>query len=313
MGFKLGDRGKQIRLWHALAIAILIALLGAGSAWQQDKQVVKVSRPHALAAVAPAEAHEVPLIPDSLDDLAAFPVNTNGPLEPPDKKAARLAEADRQTTRELVDPDRSNVDCSLMKCVALTFDDGPSTQFTPQLVNTLKQRRAVATFFVVGSRVYQRINILQQVVAGQNEIGNHTWSHANLTRLKDQDIASEITRTNDVITAAIGRPVIFMRPPSGAYDPRIAALAHMPLALWSVDPKDWRDRDPELIYERTVGGAGQGKVILLHDIYATTIQATPRIIDELQRQGYVLVTMSELFGITPQNAPIFAGQVFRSR
>jgi peptidoglycan/xylan/chitin deacetylase (PgdA/CDA1 family) len=228
------------------------------------------------------------------------------------RQRAEAAEIARQHARSLVAPNRSNIDCAQMKCIALTYDDGPGA-YTAQLLDMLRARNAVATFYVLGSRAAANAGLLKRAVAEHNEVANHSWSHANLTHLSDASIASEVERTNHAIFNAIGSYPKSMRPPYGAYNNRVIAHIGMPVAMWSTDTLDWRDRSPGIVYQRAISGARPGGIILMHDIHATTVQATPRIIDELQRQGYVLVTVSELFGITGDNVQSFSGRVLRAR
>lgn len=230
-----------------------------------------------------------------------------------ERKLAEEVEAQRRRTRNLVGANRSNVNCAVMKCIALTYDDGPHATNGPRLLNILKERGAVATFFVLGSKVAAHTGILQRAVAEGNEIGNHSWSHANLTNLSAPDITNEIRQTEQAIFNATGRYSRLMRPPYGAHNAHVVASTGLPMALWNIDTFDWRDRDPNVIYQRVVTSASPGSVVLMHEIHQASVDAAPRIIDELQRQGYVLVTVSELFGITGDNLPQFNGQVLRRR
>lgn len=228
------------------------------------------------------------------------------------ERKAQEAEAARKRTRELVAPNRNNIDCATMKCIALTYDDGPGHD-TAKLLDILKSRQAVATFFVLGSRVAAHAALLKQVINQHSEVANHTWNHPNLTRLDNAALDWQITQTNQAIFAATGTYPKLLRPPEGAFDSRVIGQAGLPLALWTIDTNDWRDRDADILYQRVVNGARSGTVVLMHDIHAPAIEAAQRIIDELQRQGYVLVTMSELFGINKDNLDQFIGHVLRSR
>lgn len=223
------------------------------------------------------------------------------------------AQAARAHARHLVLPDRSNIDCDKMKCIALTYDDGPDREFTPKLLDTLRERKAVATFFVVGNRVPTRESIVKRMVDEKHEVGNHTWAHDNLELLDSKQVDEQINLASDVIAKVTGKNPHFMRPPYAKHNANVDSQVNMPLALWNIDPKDWRDRDASTIYERVIGGARPGGVVVMHDTFASSIEATPRIIDELQRQGYVLITLSELFGVTDENVGSFSGQVLRGR
>ena len=302
-------------LWRWQFFCLLLvtsAFLGAGWEWYSSRADTVV-RGGTLSSTKKKFRPNPPLIPNSFQGLPAFLTGANGPLEPAGRKQARLAEEARTITRQLVKPDRSNVDCSHMKCIALTYDDGPEPELTVQLLKILREKQTVATFFVVGDRIQTQASTLKQAVAEHNEIGNHTWSHHDLTRMTDQQIREDIDRTNNLIRETVGFQPKLMRPPMGRYNQRVMDVVHMPLALWSVDPRDWRDRDSQTIYLRTISAASPGKIILLHDMHPTTVQASTWIIDELQRQGYVLVTMSELFNITESNLQDFTGRMLLFR
>lgn len=221
--------------------------------------------------------------------------------------AEEAAEA-RKRAQELVGKNRENIDCTKMKCIAITYDDGPDSPEGTKLLDDLKARNAVTTFCMVGNRVGAAVAELKRVVAENSEICNHSWDHADLTKLSAADVASEIQRTNQAIYNTSGVYPKLMRPPYGAVNTQVVSQINMPLAMWSVDTLDWKDRNPDIVYQRAMAGAKPGAIILMHEIHDTTIQAAPRIIDELQSQGYVLVTVSELFGITKDNLSDFTNK-----
>lgn len=225
-----------------------------------------------------------------------------------EEKQAEAAAAARKNAQNQVGANRENIDCTKMKCIAITYDDGPDSPEGTKLLDDLKARNAVTTFCMVGNRVAANQAELKRVVDEKNEICNHSWDHADLTKLSESAVAAEIQNTNQAIFNASGLYPKVMRPPYGAIDSRTAAQINMPLAMWSVDTLDWKDRNPDIVYQRAIAGAKPGAIILMHEIHDTTIQAAPRIIDELQRQGYVLVTISELFGITKDNIGNFTNK-----
>jgi peptidoglycan/xylan/chitin deacetylase (PgdA/CDA1 family) len=195
------------------------------------------------------------------------------------------------------------VDCSVARCVALTFDDGPGSQ-TTTLLRMLKDAGARATFFVLGEVVAQRPQALRQFAAAGHEIGDHTWSHPQLPLLTDTAVLSQVTRTADEIESLTGTRPQFVRPPYGALNPRVREVlgqGDWPMILWSVDPQDWKDRNSDTVYHRVIAGTRPGSIVLMHDIHPTTVAAVPRILAELKRRGYTFVTVSELYGkrLTP--------------
>ncbi|QXJ20358.1 polysaccharide deacetylase family protein [Actinomadura graeca] len=188
------------------------------------------------------------------------------------------------------------VDCSHAKCIALTFDDGPG-RYTRELLRTLAARRARATFFVVGDNAAADPGLLRDAAAAGNELGNHTQAHRDLTRLPTMQINSDVQRTQDVLRTALGRCPTLLRPPYGATNTTVSSVAKsldLVQVLWSIDPGDWRMRDPERIASRVVERARPGAVVVLHESRKPTIGAVPRILDRLARQGYSFVTVSEL-------------------
>jgi peptidoglycan/xylan/chitin deacetylase (PgdA/CDA1 family) len=274
-----------------------------------DEKLIVIFEPGEVAPVSEGVI-QAELPTDQLYDLFAQPTidvflpKLKAQREAAAKLAAEAAAA-RERAKEVVGENRENIDCSKMKCIALTYDDGPYAPNGNRLMDILKERNAVATFCMVGNRVATYTTELKRVVDEKHEICNHSWDHSDLTNLSDADVASQIQRTNQAIYNASGLYPKLMRPPYGAVNARVVAQINMPLAMWSVDTLDWKDRNPDIVYQRAIAGAKPGAVILMHEIHSTTIDAAARIVDELQDQGYVLVTMSELFGITKDNLTQF--------
>jgi peptidoglycan/xylan/chitin deacetylase (PgdA/CDA1 family) len=274
-----------------------------------DEKLIVIFEPGEVAPVSEGVV-QAELSTDQLYDLFAQPtIDVFLPkLKEQREAAAQLAAATaaaRERAQKIVGENRENIDCSKMKCIALTYDDGPYAPNGNRLMDILKQRNAVVTFCMVGNRVSTYPAELKRVVDEKHEICNHSWDHSDLTNLSDADVASQIQRTNQAIYNASGLYPKLMRPPYGAVNARVAAQINMPLAMWSVDTLDWKDRNADIVYQRAIAGAKPGAVILMHEIHSTTIDAAARIVDELQSQGYVLVTMSELFGIDKDNLAQF--------
>ena len=209
-------------------------------------------------------------------------------------------------------PARPSIDCAVLKCVALTFDDGPSTD-TPPLLDLLKSKDVRATFFVVGLQIQKYPQDLPRMINEGHEIGNHTFHHKKLKTLLAAEVASEISSTQDLIYSVTGYRPHIMRPPMGEFTPGDPAMAQYPVILWNADPWDWKHRDSVRIDQEVMPQIKPGSIILLHDIYPTSINAVPAIIDTLKQQGYTFVTVSELFGWRDANAVLPNGQVLRGR
>ena len=179
------------------------------------------------------------------------------------------------------------------KLLALTFDDGPSDT-TARLLDTLGTKGVRATFFVLGSRVAFYPDLVRRLASSGHQIGNHTFSHRDLTKLSSEAITKEIETAAAAIAALTGVSPSALRPPYGAVNESVKQLASVPIINWSIDPEDWRYRQRETVVQNVVTKAADGAIILLHDLYSSTIDAVPEIIDTLHDQGYTFVTVDEL-------------------
>lgn len=202
---------------------------------------------------------------------------------------------------------KSNINCELEKCVALTFDDGPSI-FTNELLDILKEKNISVTFFVLGKSAKVQPETIRRIVEEGHVIGNHGWDHKNFKNISLEQLRKQIDDTNNLIKDISDYSPNLLRPPYGAYDKQILKNTGMPFVLWNVDPQDWKDRDSRLIKDR-VSKAKRGSIILAHDIYKTTIEAIPEIIDNLLNENIKFVTVPELFA--PQE--MIAGKVYSQR
>lgn len=207
--------------------------------------------------------------------------------------------------------------------VALTFDDGPNPATTPKVLDILQRRGAKATFFVLGSNAGRNKQILARAVAEGHEIGSHTWSHSNLTKLSQAALRSEIDRTSAVIQEATGHRPSVLRPPYGATNAHmidmIASQYGMPSILWDVDTQDWKHPGVDVVVQRVLSKTKSGSIILLHDIHSSTVDAVDRVVAGLQARGFTLVTVSELIDMgkraaanTEMTPPAQQGWLFSS-
>src|SRR5438309_594324 len=192
--------------------------------------------------------------------------------------------------------------------IALTFDDGPSEKLTPRLLDLLAQHHIHATFFVIGENVAQHPEIVQRAAREGHEIGNHSWSHPNFAKMSDDAVRSQIKRTEEAISSAIGSRPILLRPPYGSVTMRQKHFIHDDLGyeiiLWDVDPLDWKEPGPNIVSSRILKETRPGSIVLSHDIHAQTIQAMPATLTELEAKGFKFVTVSELLKLqTPIPPP----------
>ncbi|MCL2378933.1 MAG: polysaccharide deacetylase family protein [Defluviitaleaceae bacterium] len=185
----------------------------------------------------------------------------------------------------------------VLPMVALTFDDGPSP-YTDMILDILEEHGARATFCVLGYRINRHPEILRRAVDMGSEVIGHSWDHTDFTRLNAAAVQSQITRTSAEIEAVIGQsPPPIMRAPFGQLNNRaINAARELGYSLlhWSVDPRDWYNRDADVIYYNIMRHVMEGSIILLHDIRPTTVEAMLQVIPRLIEDGFQLVTASEL-------------------
>ncbi|MEU6199715.1 polysaccharide deacetylase family protein [Streptomyces sp. NPDC047061] len=202
------------------------------------------------------------------------------------------------------------VDCREAKCIALTFDAGPSEN-SARLLDILKEKHVPATFFLLGKRHIEKYpQLVKRMAAEGHEVASHTWDHKILTRISDRQIREELTRTDDAIEHLTGRKPTLMRPPQGRTDAnvhRICRQLGLSEVLWSVTAKDYMTTDSALIEKRVLDQASRDGIILLHDLYKGTVPAVPGIIDALKARGYVFVTVPQL--LAPGKAE--PGKVYR--
>lgn len=180
------------------------------------------------------------------------------------------------------------------KMVAITFDDGPHSSNTEQILKILGDNNARATFFMLGQNVTYYPEIVKKVHEQGNEIASHTWNHPQLTKLSEAEIKKQIQDTSDAIYNITGTRPKLVRPPYGAINSTVKATIEEPLILWNIDSLDWKSRDENQIVPLVMNSVQDGDIILLHDIHATTVPAVKRIVEQLKAQDYQMVTVSEL-------------------
>ena len=180
------------------------------------------------------------------------------------------------------------------KKIALTFDDGPHPYYTQQLLKGLKERNVKATFFITGQNVEAYPEIVKEIYAEGHLIGNHTYSHIQLTSKNEESFKQEILRTNEAIKEVTGQDTIYVRPPYGSWNKEFEKELNMFPVLWTVDPLDWCSSDASRIVRSVCSKAKENDIILMHDQYKTTVTAALKIVDELTQKGYEFVTVDEL-------------------
>ena len=178
------------------------------------------------------------------------------------------------------------------KAIAFTYDDGPS-EYTADLLNTLEKNNSSATFFVIGNNIKGRENIIKKIYKSKSEVGSHGYSHINFTNLDKEELNTEINSTNVLFNSITNDKISLLRPPYGDYDDNVKSLNYN-IILWNIDSKDWLLKDSEKIYNNVLKNACDGCIVLMHDIYPETLEATKKLIPELKSLGYSIVSVSKL-------------------
>ncbi len=202
------------------------------------------------------------------------------------------------------------------KKLAITFDDGPDTRWTPEILDILKEKHAPATFFIVGIAGTQSPQLLKREYAEGHEVGNHTYTHPNFEDISHTQLRWELNLTQRLIESTLGVKSILFRPPFGIdHEPEYAEeVAQLPLAQdmgyvivgQKIDPHDWKQPGGKQvpaakIVDAVVNQAGDGNIILFHDgggDRSQTVAALPQVIDLLRAQGYRFVSVADLLGKT---------------
>ena len=180
------------------------------------------------------------------------------------------------------------------KLIAFTFDDGPSYIGTNKLLDNLDKYNARVTFFVLGSRVNEHKITLKRAHEMGNLIGSHTYNHLNLLNLDNYSITNEIKNTNEVIKEVINEEPVFLRPPYGNTNQNIKNISNMYTILWNLDTEDWKYKNAEKISNYIVDNAKDGSIVLLHDLYETSVDGALLAMEKLEKEGYAFVTIDEL-------------------
>ena len=194
--------------------------------------------------------------------------------------------------------------------VALTFDDGPRRGTTDRLLEGLKERGASATFFLVGEEAERYPELVKRMQAEDHQVGNHTWSHVRLEGASTAVIQEEVGKTEELLETLLGGSGYWLRPPYGLITPGTEKLVRVPMVKWSVDPRDWENKNTDKVVQAILKHVKPNSIILLHDIYDTSVDAALKVVDTLEAQGYCFVTVEELLclnGVTPE-----AGELYRT-
>ncbi len=212
------------------------------------------------------------------------------------EESAAKTEAVGERTAADGKTDQDRTENDIAPVVALTFDDGPSAQYTPELLDGLKERGVHATFFLIGQNIEKDGNeaLVKRMWEEGHLIGNHTYHHVNLSSLNLEAAHRELSRTDEVIRKITGADTILVRPPFGAFPDSMEQEMSKLYVKWTVDPLDWTIKDADEIVRKVVTDVEENDIILLHDCYESSVEAALRIVDILTEEGYEFVTADRL-------------------
>ena len=195
--------------------------------------------------------------------------------------------------------------------VAVTYDDGPS-QYTDSILDTFEEYGQKCTFFIVGDRISWN----EDVTRREGELGyqqaNHTYGHNRLTSLDQSGQTEALKKTDDELIRVTGKPSLYLRPPEGRFDDNLKACCNCPIILWSVDSQDWKSRDKTAVCNKIIGKVQDGDIVLMHDLYQSTADATKEIVPALINSGFQLVTVEEMGLLKTNGAGLENGTVYYS-
>ena len=199
---------------------------------------------------------------------------------------------------------KTNVECvvlsvnqicnSEIKKVALTFDDGPHPKYTEQLLDGLKKRGIKATFFVTGEHADLHKDIIERMYKEGHLIGNHTYSHLQLSNQNIEQYKQELIKTNNILKEITGEETAYVRPPYGTWDENLENELNMIPVMWTSDSLDWCTNNENVIVQRVIKDVKENDIILMHDYYETSVNAALALIDELLAKGYTFVTIEDI-------------------
>ena len=235
-----------------------------------------------------------------------FPPKTNTDTPTPTPSIEPAPEDNEVTESTDALPHTPNINDKL---IALTFDDGPSN-YTTYLLDALEKHDAKATFFIIGDRLDKYRDTVKRMDYLGMEIGSHTFHHDLLTKLDQVGIEDTMKQTDEVLTELIGHSATLMRPVEGAVNDLVQSTVNKPIIRWNVDTLDWKTKDAKAIVEHVLQNVNDGCIILMHDIYPTTIEAAKILIPQLQEMGYQLVTVTEL--AQARNIELLPGEIYRN-
>ena len=178
--------------------------------------------------------------------------------------------------------------------IALTFDDGPHPVYTEQMLEVLEEAQVPATFFLLGQNIEGHEELVKEIAEKGHLIGNHTFHHVQITGLPKEKACEEIEETSQLIEELTGKGTEYVRPPFGTWNEGLESSLDLIPVMWTIDTLDWTTQNVDSIVEHVVKNVGENDIILMHDSYKSTVQATERIISLLKAEGFEFVTVDEV-------------------
>ncbi|SFG16621.1 Peptidoglycan/xylan/chitin deacetylase, PgdA/CDA1 family [Oribacterium sp. WCC10] len=190
--------------------------------------------------------------------------------------------------------------------VALTWDDGPKSSVGDKLMDLLEANNGRGTFFIVGSRIDDFTDEVKRMAANGHEIANHSWDHdEKLSKNSSDYIQQEFEKTNAKVEEVTGIRPALVRLPGGIISDTVRSTITQPMIFWSIDTLDWKSKNAESVASIIQSEVKDGDIILMHELYDSTLAACQTIIPWLAQQGYQMVTVSELIAF--RNADVQGG------
>lgn len=180
------------------------------------------------------------------------------------------------------------------KAVAITFDDSPNNEKTNQILDTLSDNYAHATFFVLGDKIKNNKNILISMKNKGNEIGSHSYSHKQLTKLTEEEYINDYNKVNELYYNLFNENLKLLRPPYGSIKNSQLNLLPVSYIMWSLDTNDWRYKSSDYLVNYVIDNIKDGDIILFHDSYSSTVSAVSKLLPILYSKGYQVMSVSEL-------------------
>jgi len=195
------------------------------------------------------------------------------------------------TSEGIYDPNKKQSDIPM---VALTFDDGPG-YYTNRLLDILIANDAKASFFMIGEEVEKYKDETKRIYETGMDLGNHSWSHKNLRNLSGEEVKEELDKTANLVEEITGKRPWLWRPPGGAFNDTVLANdSGVPVILWSLDTLDWDTKNTESNVRAVLDNVQDGDIILMHEIYQTSVDAVEIFLPELTKRGFKVVSVTEL-------------------